>query len=143
MNELLFYLMYKYVSVCDLFYQYADFFPSHCSGVFFISFKDFYLLNFLERRRTREREGGKHQCVVASHVSLHWGPGGQPRLVPQTGNQTGNPLIRRPIFNHLATPARAPFHCFWKTDSDIYFTCLIILFNWMLTVHYLCDKHYS
>ena len=27
------------------------------------------------------RKRGKHQCVVASHVSPHWGPGLQPRHV--------------------------------------------------------------
>ena len=49
-----------------------------------IFFKDFICL-FLDREggREREREGKKHQCVVASHpFPPHWGPGLQPRHVP-------------------------------------------------------------
>ena len=40
--------------------------------------KDFYLLIFRERGREGEREGEKHQCVVASHE-------------PPTGDMAGNP----------------------------------------------------
>ena len=36
--------------------------------LFILFFKDFIYL-ILERRREREREGEKHQCVVASQVS--------------------------------------------------------------------------
>ena len=35
----------------------------------FYFFKDFIYLFFRERRRKGEREGEKHQCVVAPHVS--------------------------------------------------------------------------
>ena len=45
-------------------------------------FLRFYLLIFREKGRKREREGEKHQCVVASHVPFHRGPGPQPRHVP-------------------------------------------------------------
>ena len=45
-------------------------------------FKDFYLLIFTEREREGEREGEKHQCVVASHVPPNWGSGLQPKHVP-------------------------------------------------------------
>ena len=34
----------------------------------FLFFKRFYLLIFSEREREGEREGEKHQCVVAPHV---------------------------------------------------------------------------
>ena len=45
--------------------------------------KDFIYFNFRQRGREGEREGEKHQCVVASHAPTpHWGPGLQPRLVP-------------------------------------------------------------
>ena len=44
--------------------------------------KRFYLFNFRERGREGEREGEKHQCVVASHTPPNWGPGPQPRHVP-------------------------------------------------------------
>ena len=38
-------------------------------------FKRFYLFIFRERGREREREGMKHQCVVASHAPpTGWGP---------------------------------------------------------------------
>ena len=45
-------------------------------------FKRFYLFIFRERGREGEREGEKHQCVVASHVAPTEGPGPQPRHVP-------------------------------------------------------------
>ena len=56
-------------------------------------FLRFYLFTFRERGREGEREGEKHQCVVASHMA----PAGD--LAPTqacgalTGNQTGNPLV--------------------------------------------------
>ena len=37
------------------------------------------LFIFRERGRDGEREGEKHQCVVASSAPPHWGPGLQPR----------------------------------------------------------------
>ena len=37
---------------------------------FYLVFKRFYLFIFRERGREGEREGEKHQCVVASHVPL-------------------------------------------------------------------------
>ena len=40
--------------------------------------KRFYLFIFIKRRREGEREGEKHQCVVASHT-------------PLTGNLACNP----------------------------------------------------
>ena len=48
-----------------------------------IYFLRFYLFIYRERGRKGEREGEKHQCVVASQAPpLHWGPGLQPRHVP-------------------------------------------------------------
>ena len=46
--------------------------------IYFILFKDFILFYFLQRGRERERQGEKHQCVVASHA-------------PPTGDQAHNP----------------------------------------------------
>ena len=59
------------------------------NGVFF--FKDFIYF-FLERGRKGQREGEKHQCVVASHMPLlgTW-PATQPCAV--TGNGTDDPLV--------------------------------------------------
>ena len=48
------------------------------SQVNFYSFKKDFIYLFLERGEEREREGEKHQCVVASHT-------------PPTGDQTYNP----------------------------------------------------
>ena len=45
----------------------------------FFFFLDFIIFHFREREREGEREEEKHQCVVASHVAPHWGPGLQPR----------------------------------------------------------------
>ena len=51
-------------------------------NVFVVFLKDFiYSFLFSERGREGEREGEKHQCVVASCVP-YWGPGPQPRHVP-------------------------------------------------------------
>ena len=47
-------------------------------------FLRFYLFIFIERMGG-EREGEKYQCVVASHVAPHWGPGPQSRHVPRLG----------------------------------------------------------
>ena len=38
-----------------------------------------------ERGREEEKEGEKHQCVVASHMAPNWGPRPQPRHVPWLG----------------------------------------------------------
>ena len=45
-------------------------------------FKRFYLFIFREKGREGEREGEKHQCVVASQVPPTGEPGLQPRHVP-------------------------------------------------------------
>ena len=47
-----------------------------------------YLFIIRERGREGEREGEKHQCMVASqvpHHPAHWRPGPQPRHVPCLG----------------------------------------------------------
>ena len=46
--------------------------------IFLFLFSGFYLFIFGERGKEREREGKKHQCVVASHV-------------PPTGDLASNP----------------------------------------------------
>ena len=48
--------------------------------IVFNFFKDFLYL-FLEKREGKEKQGEKHQCVVASHVGPT-GRGSQPRYVP-------------------------------------------------------------
>ena len=68
-----------YFSVCPIQYRFMPNFPAK------LFFKDFVLFIFRERRKEGEREGEKHQCVVASHVPPNWGPGLQPRHVPWLG----------------------------------------------------------
>ena len=46
----------------------------------------FYLLIFRERERKGEREGEKHQCVVASCCPHYWGPGLQPSVCLDWGS---------------------------------------------------------
>ena len=53
--------------------------------------KDFIYL-FLERGRKGEREGEKHQCVVASHVPLT-GTWPATQACALTGNRTSDPLV--------------------------------------------------
>ena len=49
-----------------------------------------FLFIFRQRGREGEREGDKHQCVVASHT------------LPTAGNRTHNPLVHRPALNPLS-----------------------------------------
>ena len=61
----------------------------------------FNLFIFRERGREGEREGEKHQCVVASHAPL-LGTCPATQACALTGNQTGNPLVLRPALNPLS-----------------------------------------
>ena len=69
---------YNFLST-GLLYPWLDLFLN----ILFYFFKDFIYL-FLERGREGEREGEKHQCVVASHVPptevMAHNPGMCPRL---------------------------------------------------------------
>ena len=61
--------------------------------------KTFYIFIWGERGRKGEREGEKHQCVVASHVTptREW-PATQACAL--TGNRTGDPLVLSPCSIH-------------------------------------------
>ena len=67
-------------------------------------FKDVFIFLFIfrQRGRKREREGEKHQCVVAFHAPPYWGPGPATQACALTGNQTGDPLVRRLALNPLS-----------------------------------------
>ena len=60
-----------------------------------------YLFIFRQRGMEGEREGEKHQCVVASHMPLlgTW-PATQPCAL--TGNGTDDPLVPRPVLSPLS-----------------------------------------
>ena len=45
----------------------------------------YILILFIFRGEGKEKEGEKYQCVVASRIPCHWGPGPQPRHVPRLG----------------------------------------------------------
>ena len=61
--------------------------------------------------RERERQGEKHQCVVASHTppTVTW-PVTQAYAL--TGTQTGHPLIRRPTLNPLSYTSQGKIYNF-------------------------------
>ena len=48
----------------------------------YVSFFFKILFIFRQRGREGEREGEKHQCVVATHAPPNWGPGLKPKHVP-------------------------------------------------------------
>ena len=67
----------------------------------FYFFKRFYLLIFRERGREGEREGEKHQCVVAPQMP----PAGDPpatQACASTGNRTSNPPVCRLALSPLS-----------------------------------------
>ena len=65
-----------------------------------IFFKDL-CIHFRQRRRKGEREGEKHQCVVASYALL-LGTWPATQACALTGNQTGDPLVLRTMLNPLS-----------------------------------------
>ena len=85
---------------------------------FLIFRKDFIYL-FLERVDGKEKEGEKHQGVVASQAPPCWGPGPQPRHVPWLGIELASLWFAGPCSVHWATPARAS-SCILKLDKNIY-----------------------
>ena len=73
--------------------------------------KRFYLFIFRERGREIEREGEKHQCVVASHMPPTGDLAHNPGMGAQTGNRTGGPLLRSPVLDPLSHTIQS---CFLK-----------------------------
>ena len=79
------------------------------SSFSFLFLKKYFIYLFCKgRRRKGEREGEKHQCVIASGKPPNGVPGQQPRHLPWWGIDPATLLVRRPAF-HWATPARAVF----------------------------------
>ena len=73
----------------------------------FYFFKDFIYL-FLERGREGEREGEKHQCVVASHMPLLLGTWPTTQTCALIGNRTGDPLVCRLLLIPLSHTSQGP-----------------------------------
>ena len=65
-------------------------------------FLKFYLYIFRERGREGEREGAKHQCVVASGVPPTGGLAGNPGICPDWE------LNRRPFGSQASTQSTEP-----------------------------------
>ena len=63
--------------------------------------KRFYLFIFRERGREGEREGEKHQCVVASHVPPTGDLAHNPGVCPDW-ELNCDPLVRRPALSPLS-----------------------------------------
>ena len=85
-----------------------------------IYFLRFYLFIYRERGRKGEREGEKHQCVVASHaLPLETPPA--TLACALTGNRTGDPLVLRPALNPVSHTSRGGFcFCFKSSLEDTF-----------------------
>ena len=62
--------------------QLQDLYAKYLTSLSFF-FEDF--IYFQREGKGAEREGERHQCVVASHVPPNWGPGPQLEYVPWLG----------------------------------------------------------
>ena len=64
---------------------------------------------FREKRMEGEREGEKHQCVVASQAPppLRAWPATQARTL--TGNRTSDPPVHKPVLNPLSHTSQGEF----------------------------------
>ena len=84
---------------------------------FFFFFKGFmFLFISTQRGREGEREGEKHQCVVASHMPM-LGTWPETQACALTGNWTGESLVRcHPRLTYWATPARKQCILSWRAN---------------------------
>ena len=107
------YQMYQWdvLPFCRLSFYFIDDFL-YCAKPFYV-FKDCIYL-FSERKGGREREGEKHQCVVASYAPPR-GPGPQPRHVPQLGIEPVTHCFTGRHSLHRAMPARAQNFWVWRS----------------------------
>ena len=85
------------------------------SSFSFLFLKKYFIYLFCEgRRRKGEREGEKHQCVIASGKPPNGVPGQQRRHLPWWGIDPATLLVRRPAFNPLSHTSQGsvPWLCF-------------------------------
>ena len=80
-------------------------FVSTCSSLSFFFLKILFI--FRERGREGEREGKKHQCMVASHTPHLW-TWPTTQACALTGNWTINPLVQRPALSPLSYTSQGP-----------------------------------
>ena len=78
-------------------------------GFFFYFFKTFYLFIFRERGREGEREGKKHQCVVASHMAPTGDLPCNPGMYPDW-KSNWQPFGSKPALNPLSYTSQGCFY---------------------------------
>ena len=110
--------MYVYVQILYIFTIFVNISYNIYTYFFFLeSFFIIIIFYFQTRGREGEREGEKHQCVVASCTPPTGGatwPATQACAL--IGNQTGDPLVHRPVLNPLSHASQG--------YTDFYTVCL-------------------
>ena len=77
-----------------------------------ITIYSFFLFQFfLERGEEKDKEGEKHQCVVASHTPPTGNLACNPGTCPDW-ESTGNPLVPRPALNPLSHTSQGCVHSY-------------------------------
>ena len=79
-------------------------------------FKILFIFIFREKGKEGEREEGKHKCVVASQYPL-LGTWPATQACALTGNQTGDPLVPKPVLNPLSRTSQGCMYYFNKYSS--------------------------
>ena len=82
-------------------------------------------LIFREQGREGEREGEKHQCVVAPHVP-HLGTWPATQACALTGNWTSDPLALRPVLNPLSHTSQGLVESLWFANNDSFTSSFLI-----------------
>ena len=80
-------------------------------------FLRFYLFIFRQRGREGEREGEKHQCMVASHTPLR-GTWPTTQACALTGNQTSEWPFDLQASTQSTEPVRALFFLIWERERE-------------------------
>ena len=75
-------------------------------------FKKILFICFQREGREREREGKKHQCVVASHMPPTVGTWPTTQACGLTGNRTSDPVLYRLALNPLSHTSQGYKHFF-------------------------------
>ena len=84
------------------------------------------LFIFRERGREGEREGEKHQCVVASCTPPNQGPGPRTQACALTGNQTNNLSVCRLVLNPLSHNSQSSNFVFYTYLSLFRFLSAVL-----------------